>query len=149
MSYELMYLDVRWKSGGVYIFWEYHHNTKLYWKISWVCCRMYCYKCRAWVTMPTATNYHGDNDFIIRTFNFIAHSDIVRMTCSKNMAFYKLHTATRLPHWLPYIHVSQTYNNVYTSHFACYCYWRWKPVLKIFKECATPPDIHLIFEMAN
>ena len=28
----------------------------LYRKISWVCCRLYCYSCCAQVTMPTATN---------------------------------------------------------------------------------------------
>ena len=62
--------------------------------------------------------YYGDNDFIIRTFNFMARSDTRMslvvpdtasfMTCStdtascvthsKNMAFYKLHAAARLPH---------------------------------------------------
>ena len=26
------------------------------WKISWVCCCLYCYKCAAQVIMPTATN---------------------------------------------------------------------------------------------
>ena len=26
------------------------------------------------------------------------------------MAFYKLHAAARLPHWLPYISVSSTYD---------------------------------------
>ena len=39
-----------------YLLYKYHHSTKLHWKISWVCCRLYCYKCAAWVTMPTATN---------------------------------------------------------------------------------------------
>ena len=29
---------------------------KLYHKISWLCCHLYCYECTAWVTMPTATN---------------------------------------------------------------------------------------------
>ena len=38
------------------ILYNYHHNTKLYWKISRVCCRLYCYECAARVTMPTATN---------------------------------------------------------------------------------------------
>ena len=33
-----------------------HHSTKLYQKISRVCCRLYCYECAARVTMPTATN---------------------------------------------------------------------------------------------
>ena len=32
------------------------YSTKLYQKISWVCCRLYCYECAAQVTMPTATN---------------------------------------------------------------------------------------------
>ena len=36
--------------------------------------------------MPMGTNeyawYYGDNDFIIQTFDFIAHSDAARMTCS-------------------------------------------------------------------
>ena len=73
--------------------------------------------------------YYSDNDFIIRTFDFIAHSDAARVTCStwiwiltwlvvlirilvwlvhvvKYAAFYKLHAATRLPHWLPYIRVA-------------------------------------------
>ena len=36
--------------------YNYHHSTKLYWKISRVCCRLYCYECAARVTMPTATN---------------------------------------------------------------------------------------------
>ena len=49
---------------------------------------LYCYKCATRVTMPTATNewyffrYSGDNDFIIRTFDFIAHSDAAHVTCS-------------------------------------------------------------------
>ena len=34
---------------------NYHHSTKLYRKISRVCCRLYCYGCAARVTMPTAT----------------------------------------------------------------------------------------------
>ena len=38
------------------ILYKYDHSTKLYWKISQVCCRLYCYKCAARVTMPTATN---------------------------------------------------------------------------------------------
>ena len=38
------------------ILYNYHHNTKLYRKISRVCCRLYCYECAARVTMPTATN---------------------------------------------------------------------------------------------
>ena len=68
--------------------------------------------------MPTATNelyfsgiawYYGDNDFIVRTSDFIARSDAVHVTCStdtdshvtcskKNTAFYKLRAAARLPH---------------------------------------------------
>ena len=35
---------------------KYHHSTKLYRKISQVCCHLYCYECAAQVTMPTATN---------------------------------------------------------------------------------------------
>ena len=35
---------------------NYHHGTKLYWKISRVCCHLYCCECVARVTMPTATN---------------------------------------------------------------------------------------------
>ena len=38
------------------IIYNYHHSTKLYRKISRVCCRLYCYECAARVTMPTATN---------------------------------------------------------------------------------------------
>ena len=70
--------------------------------------------------------YYGDDDFIIRTFDFIAQSDSVhdlqylirilmrlvvpdtdsRMTCSKkDSLFLKLHAAARLPHQLPYIHI--------------------------------------------
>ena len=41
-------------AGG--ILYNYHHSTKLYWKISRVCCCLYCYECAAQVTMPTATN---------------------------------------------------------------------------------------------
>ena len=36
------------------ILYKYHHSRKLYWKISRVCCRLYCYECAA--AMPTATN---------------------------------------------------------------------------------------------
>ena len=36
--------------------YKYHHSTKLYRKISRVCCRLYFYECAARVTMPTATN---------------------------------------------------------------------------------------------
>jgi len=58
------------------LLYNYHHSTKLYQKISQVCCRLYCYECAARVTMLTATNEwyfsgiawcYGDNDFIIRT----------------------------------------------------------------------------------
>ena len=38
------------------ILYNYHHSTKLYRKISWVCYHLYCYECTAWVTMPTATS---------------------------------------------------------------------------------------------
>ena len=34
-----------------------------------------------------------------------------RMTSTKSTAFYKLHAAARLPHWLPYLSVSWTYDN--------------------------------------
>ena len=34
------------------ILYNYHHSTKLYRKISRVCCRLYCYECAARVTMP-------------------------------------------------------------------------------------------------
>ena len=60
----------------VLILYNYHHSTKLYRKISPVCCRLYCYKCSARVTMPMAINqwyfsdiawYYGDEDFIIQT----------------------------------------------------------------------------------
>ena len=58
--------------------YKYHHSTKLYRKISRVCCHLYCYECTASnntdVTMPMATNewyffwhslvLYGDNDFI-------------------------------------------------------------------------------------
>ena len=27
------------------VIYNYHHSTKLYWKISRVCCRLYCYEC--------------------------------------------------------------------------------------------------------
>ena len=35
---------------------KYHHSTKLYQKISRVCCSLYFYECAARVIMPTATN---------------------------------------------------------------------------------------------
>ena len=46
------------QSGSAFtvILYNYHHSTKLYRKISRVCCRLYCYECAARVTMPTATN---------------------------------------------------------------------------------------------
>ena len=31
------------------------------------------------------TWYYGDNDFIMRTFDFIAHSDAARVTCSADV----------------------------------------------------------------
>ena len=51
-------------SDNVYIYpvvynqrlYNYPHSTKLYRKISRVCCRLYCYECAARVTMPMATN---------------------------------------------------------------------------------------------
>ena len=30
---------------------RYHHSTKLYWKISQICCRLYCYEYAAWITI--------------------------------------------------------------------------------------------------
>ena len=36
--------------------YKYHHSTKLYWKMSWICWCQYCYESAAWVTMPAATN---------------------------------------------------------------------------------------------
>ena len=42
--------------GSMIRIYNYHHSTKLYRKISRVCCRLYCYECAARVTMPTATN---------------------------------------------------------------------------------------------
>ena len=39
-----------------HLIYNYHHSTKLYRKISRVCCRLYCYECAARVTVPTATN---------------------------------------------------------------------------------------------
>ena len=76
-------------------------------KISLVCCCLYCYECTAWVTATNewyilARYYELHNTNLL----FIAHSDIVRITSNINMAFYKLHPATRFPHWLPYIRVS-------------------------------------------
>jgi len=67
--------------------YNYDHSTKLYRKISRVCCRLYCYECAARVTLPTATGdifsgiawCYGNNDFIIRT---IARSEAARVTCS-------------------------------------------------------------------
>ena len=40
------------------ILYEYHHSTKLYWKISWVCCCLYCYKRVARVTMLTTKSWY-------------------------------------------------------------------------------------------
>ena len=100
--------------------YNYHHSNKLYRKISWVCCRLYCYKCTARVTMPTATNKWyffryslvlviSDTDFVISDTDFhvtcSTNTDSC-VTCSKKYSFYKLHAAARLPHWLQYIHVS-------------------------------------------
>ena len=94
-------------------------------EISRVCCHLYCYECAAWVTMPMATNkwyFSGIawyyNDFIICMFRCstrdlqLLDTDS-HMTCSTdtdsrvtcNLAFYKLCTAARLPHWLSYIRV--------------------------------------------
>ena len=36
--------------------YKYHHSTKLYWKMSWICWCQYCYESAARVTMPAATN---------------------------------------------------------------------------------------------
>ena len=58
--------------------YKYHHSANLYWKISRVSCHLYCYKCAAQVTLPTATNGWFSilwwYDFIIRTFDFIGCS---------------------------------------------------------------------------
>ena len=44
------------KHGTHMLLYNYHHSTKLYGKISRVCCRLYCYECAARLTMPKATN---------------------------------------------------------------------------------------------
>ena len=96
------------------IIYNYHHSTKLYWKIAQVCCRLYCYKCTARVQPGSMVT-----KILSQTFDFITCSDTSvwlavpdmysrvicstdtnsRVTCSiKNTAFYKLHTAARLPH---------------------------------------------------
>ena len=128
---------------------KYHH-TKIYRKISRVCCRLYA----PWVTMPMPTNkwylfflgiawYYGDNDF---TFNFIARSDVntwlilpdmdSHMTCN----FYKLctgspwdsHTfAVRHWCWLPVNTVIEKWAKVTTSLF----FYQWK--LPAFHSKAT------------
>ena len=48
--------DIHACINGYVILYNYHHSTKLYRKISRVCCFLYCYECAARVTMPTATN---------------------------------------------------------------------------------------------
>ena len=35
---------------------KYHHSTKLYQRISHVCCSLYCYECAAYVTVSTTIN---------------------------------------------------------------------------------------------
>ena len=47
--------------------------------------------------------YYGDNDFVIQTFDFIARSDAVYVTCSTDTDSHvtcsnKLCAAARLPH---------------------------------------------------
>ena len=41
------------------LIYNYHHSTILHWKISQVCCRLYCYECAAQVTTPTAVNEYS------------------------------------------------------------------------------------------
>ena len=62
-----------------------------FWMILSKLLSLYCYKFAAQVTMPMARNecifptaawYYGDNDFIIRTFNFIAPQEAMQVTCS-------------------------------------------------------------------
>jgi len=36
-----------WTSNEIKGSCDKHHNTKLYRKISWVCCRLHCYECTA------------------------------------------------------------------------------------------------------
>ena len=102
----------------------------------WVCCRLYCYGSEAWVAMPTATNkwysfgiawYYGDNDFIIRTSDFIACSDVhivqcstdtdSRVTCSNNYFLETAHSCKASP--LTPIHshdTSQVHDILMTFH---------------------------------
>ena len=67
--------------GGAWDEAKYHHSTKLYQKLSQVCCHLYSYECRArlynasdnkQVIFFRYSRYHSDNNFIIWTFNFIA-----------------------------------------------------------------------------
>ena len=46
------------------IYYKYHHSTKLYQKISRVCCRLYCYECAG------IARYYGDNDFYRTNLQF-------------------------------------------------------------------------------
>ena len=45
-----------WLANDIPILCNSHHSTKLYQKISQVCCHLYGYECAARVTTPTATN---------------------------------------------------------------------------------------------
>ena len=131
---------------------NYHHSTKLYWKISQVCCRLYCYECTARAQPGSMVT-----KILSQTFDFITCSDTSvqlavpdtdsrvicstdtnsRVTCSiKNTAFYKLHTAARLPHWLTFSQVRRIIKVLITSNlytFFSSSSWRWmipKHVLK-------------------
>ena len=93
----------------------YHHSTKQQRKISQVCCCLYCYACTAKVHSKWQQTsdifsgivwYYGNNDLIIRTFNFIAHSDAVRMTCS---TWYKISCNILLIRILTWLVVPGTY----------------------------------------
>ena len=76
--------DLYW---NIYDYYKYHHRTKLLY-IS------YCYECAARVNNTNCTKlmtfswYYGDTDCTIRAFDFIARSDIVRMTHSTWYKFW-------------------------------------------------------------
>ena len=71
----------------------YHHSTKVYWKITWGCCRLYCYECVIKLTMPTTRNewcfffpllYRGTIVVMVLSYEpsiSIVHSDTACMTC--------------------------------------------------------------------
>ena len=69
------------------ILYKYHHSTKLYWKISWVCCRLYCYECAERVIIQMAINrwYSFQHSSVLWWWfyhiNFIACSD-AHVICS-------------------------------------------------------------------